>query len=429
ALGIDSRFRWALLFGTFAALVVVALRAKFPYLGDPLAFYWAALEPAAHEAYEVRPIDKSSPVYGLATLLGKDIVQCDGSPQVRANGQMGYRILLRTVTNSFPRTDKPIPTVTHTDLVLFPLTTNVTAELENGIHWERFRVEKEVEAVYAGEGNGYHWFFRGPKYELGAMAQRMDLKYGRDGIALLTDKFLQARSDKARSNVLSLFSRGGDLAVPLLAREINEDRHDCRYDAIGVLAMIPGEQATHVLLDAHTKFDKAEVRKRVVCGIPRQGAKELYLDYLLTQTEGFRSIERVVGICIQFGWREAIPVLETLRRDPQTVYDYVEYCKAIRTLEGKPMPNTIVEAWKLPTREQRKNAILSAGDPEAAVWAAILQATQGNTKSNARPEDGVEIFRELSPDLVSRVLKDLATRTRDHGERNRIEGILRELEM
>ncbi|MFA6244375.1 MAG: hypothetical protein WC655_25755, partial [Candidatus Hydrogenedentales bacterium] len=176
------------------------------------------------------------------------------------------------------------------------------------------------------------------------------------------------------------------------------------------------------------------LRALVNHGLPREGAKEVYLDILRNQPreyDPFLALDscRAVSLCGRFGWKEVIPLLEKMKLHPATPGLYVACCQAIRLINGRPMPGAVIKAWNVRNAAQRQALLLASDDPEAVMWEAIHLATlriKGDTEHEKHM--AVDMLRTLPKDFALPVLRDLALNLQDSYDREAVQKVLIEVQ-
>jgi hypothetical protein len=409
------------------------------------------------EARKLRPVDTSSPVSPFAkSLAGRDwtVVQCDGTPSVRAGGHKGYRILLRRVTRAIREIDgSAMPRLQrhHRDFIFFPVGEKGADRLSRLIKWERLeqrppdwgRILGPPVPVHMGRGHGFEWYGNLTIPDQDAIRTELQLQGGDDRFELAKRHLEATEGKEARKHALSLLTRQGEAAIPLLLDEIERDRYGCGGHALRELSTIPGEKTTTLLVSFHDGQRHRIRAAQLIAGRPPTAwAKDVYLDILRAYpTDPYRgSFGNAVRALVHLQCKEAIPLLKEASGCPYVFWYYADCRRAIRELEGTTSGCDLSEPVKTlralaydwieppPPEEEldaAKQEILDCEDTEEAILAALELATfVGKCNPGQSHQIGVTLLTQLPRHRVQPVLEHLAGTVRDPLARERVVEIL-----
>lgn len=387
---------------------------------------------------------------------GWKLLQVDERPSITVDGYRGYRVVLRRTWKEF--TD-PIPQQVRPDAERGPFELRhedwefvlmavqpkpVPPALRRQIKWQKSTSPYHTQDVCLGEGLGYTWFTRGTLFGQDYARESLKLDGGDDRIQLAMDGLLVDDPGTMTGNTcLYIPAKFGDRALPYIERTIErvsagEDR---LWRVIGSLAYIDTDRSTELLLklfDSETNEIRRAAQYALIHQPFRKGGKRAYLDMLRRQS----SLQEACRACVQFQWREAVPILHEIIARPQHLRELTYTIPARRTLEGNPIAPALLEAeltMRKLTSQQRtpelqrqidaaRRLLIQTDDTEAANLAALSLAT-ATSKGGVVPvnEGGLEILRSRARESTLAFLKSLAEGIHED-ERPRIENVLQAVE-
>ena len=301
---------------------------------------------------------------------------------------------------------------THLDIVTLPGEEDLPADIAGQIPWQDVAQEFFVKPVDMGRKMGRRWFARAPVYWQDHLREKLDLSGGDDRVALLVEGL--AVEDKGRMTVNScvgLLTKVGDRALPQLQAAVG--RYEGAYpvfgDLIRAIAGISGKRSTALLKELYAS-DSDQTRKTAAFGLIhepfREEAKDEYLDML---HRGLR-LREASGACTEFGWKEAIPLLEAICNKPSSWGVFISAYEAKLALENKSLAESLVEAKRevlreVPTStgmgrtkiERAKRIMVNSPAKEAAAVMAVQLAAWRGWKA---PGEKVEVVREIGRDIL-----------------------------
>jgi hypothetical protein len=243
------------------------------------------------------------------------------------------------------------------------------------------------------------------------LRQELHLEGGEDSLAILASGLtIQDRYSYTRGTSAHFLADAGDEAVPYIARVI-EEHSDNPGTAFTALEGNPSEASTKLLLQYYSSNNEAMSRRAELAlasrGRYRASAKEAYLNML----KGRRRVAAASEASVQFGWTEAIPLLQAICAKPNSVLQYQQAFEARRALEGNPVPKELKDAqdtiWRAGFQpvasvdvdkvRQAKEALVSSQDREAvmviATWLCTVRSMGGRDQSTR--QTGLEILQQL----------------------------------
>jgi hypothetical protein len=144
-----------------------------------------------------------------------------------------------------------------------------------------------------------------------------------------------------------------------------------------------------------------------------------------------RYIDVAAGACVQFGWTEAIPLLQAICAKPDYLYQHREAYEARRALEGNPIPKELKDAegiiWDAASQpagsvdaekvREAEATLVTAQDHEAAIviaaWPAIARTKD---REDFLRKTGLEILKQLPKPLAYDFVRQMANGIQDQNE-------------
>jgi hypothetical protein len=368
-----------------------------------------------------------------------EIIQCDHRPTVSVGRHKGYRLLLRQGHKVYDSAATQVLTVpqpgdnfitehSYIDLVLIPSDRGLAASIKDKIPWKDVEQKELAKPVYMGLGMGFAWFVRTAVHHQEDLRRELDLEGGEDRIQLLVDGIYAETKDRVASGQVQLpwlLQYFGREAIPYIEAAIKKNPHNYRgheYAAF-TLGHVPSEGSTSILRGLYASQD-SRVRRAAAEALLRRpyrkSAKKEYLDMLGQQIP---VLGEAAEVCVEFRWKEAIPLLEEILANPHSWQMFPAALKARRQLQGRAVPEyveNILGLWTGTARAdpqwlvQIKRTILDSSDGEAAAISAVYLALYGS-KGPAEQvnETGREIFTSLPPEATKGLLENLTLHLKD----------------
>ncbi|MFA6186609.1 MAG: hypothetical protein WC770_05280 [Phycisphaerae bacterium] len=367
------------------------------------------------------------------------IIQCDRSPTVKLGKNDGYRLILQKSRKEYPddmqQQARPYSAVnkddqknrnfvlrhSHIDLVVLPEDKEGIASLIKGkIPWMGLEQEQFVKPVYLGKGLGFEWFVNATLYHQECLRDKLGLVGGDDRLQLLVDGlFVQDKHDWTRNSLEHLVAKAGDEALPYIQKAVEQHINNDPGLAVRPLAYMYSEQSTQLLKSFYALPETRDAVAYALIHKPyRKEAKVEYLDILKRQAYVSEAIEA----CIEFDWKDFIPILENICSKPRYWPMFRDAFIAKRHLEGHPISNDVMEAKKTllqlvwsPSKidseilQKAKQTMLQYQDVDAVAVIAIDMALF-NTKANGADiarlnEVGWEILRKIPVQTTRKLLE------------------------
>lgn len=309
-----------------------------------------------------------------------EIIQCDETPTLKINGYDGYRLVVRqswkenlTGVSNLAITNDPNAYyhLNHIDLVLIK---NEDALPDNSIEkipWLALEQEYFVKPVYMGKGKGFDWFANTTIYSQEYLRKGLNLEGGEDRLNLLMEGlYIEDKGGMTSNSVPLLLPGFGDKAVEAIERVVQTHNDKGSSRAIRALCEIQSQKSTE-LIKRYYYSENSSIRNAAVsCLIHkplRKQAKQEYFDLLAKQ--GY--INLIGNTCIDFEWKDALPILEDICSKPKAWGNYYSAYLLKRKFEGNPVPEGLIKA-----RDTIINTMLSTQDNAENASKAIAKANQ-----------------------------------------------------
>lgn len=402
-------------------------------------------------------------------LIGKTMfrwipVSCDAEPTVKVDGYAGYRIVFREDRRDYGNVGQQVAgsadmkrtpfTVrsSYCEIVLFPLANRPDDAVKDRIAWKKLEQEQYVRAVAMGTGYGYAWFGKLRLPDQNRVRKQLELAGGDDPIRIAIEGLkIKDKGSYTRNSAESMLIGYGVKAVPYLEELLRNPNEAEEYKgrALQIMGGIQGDRSTGILREFYrskpTTGTLAVAAAYGLCRAPyRASAKAEYLDMLRrTEQDPYRQnmfVTHAGEACCEFGWREAIPILNEVYRHPIGARNSRTAFELKRRLEGRPVPKELFDAEEVvksadsymeerrPSEEALRkaiDAIANCPDQEAAMVVAVsmmLATTKGSFEiTNA---SGKEILTLYPAEMVKSYLKDLYGSMTHEAYKNRIRQIL-----
>lgn len=398
--------------------------------------------------------DERVPIQTVAERLaeaspGWKLQEFDEQPSVAE--KRGYRIVLRRTWKEFTA---PVQQVQRPDaedgpfewrhedweFVLYPLRLKFAKEeLQAMIKWQKSNSPYYTRDVWLGHGYGYEWFTRGTLFGQDLVREKLRLEGGDDRIQLAVDGLrVQDQGTMTANTCIYIPASFGDKAIPYVERAIEVGLPvDGNWRVIGCLAYLQTVRSTDLLIKLFDSRDK-EIRRAAQYALIhrpyRPAAKQAYLDMLRRQS----SIDSACAACLEFQWKEAIPILREAIAHPLNLYPLSNMITTRRMLEGWPIATDLIEAgqtlrqttsrdrtpeWNQKLDDARR-LLIQSDDAEAATMIALdLASMTSKGGAAAVNEAGLDILRQRPRQSTLGFLQSLATNIAD-SERPRVEKVL-----
>jgi len=304
------------------------------------------------------------------------------------------------------------------------------------------RITKISEETLTSLSNRY---WAGNIRELENTIQRALIISSHDRLELFVKHVSNSRDREKRRYALDLLAqRMGERALPSIKREIDRNYYNCRIYAIHALMDIPGKESTELLLSLYKcENNRDAVKYALAYGDYREEARKIYYDILNSPGRNNNYFWGAVDASLEFGWKEAIPILERLKENPYDAECYVKCCEALRSFNDNSVPKELIEAeetiknansnWNgrqitQADAEHAEECIRNHYDIEGVMLISLSLATAWGKWSYSNPnEAGVRLLCELPKGIVLPVLKHLALNVSETRSRDRVVEVLVEV--
>jgi len=367
-----------------------------------------------------------------------EVVRADAEPTVQADGALGYRIALRRgrpeggPQQQMERRERPrLPgapgthmVYSHTEIVLASGNLERPEQVLRKIAWGQYEQEYYVRPTWMGRGLGFTWFCNAQIFWQDCLRTKVGLAGGEDRLEVIAEGLgIEDKGNCTANTSIGLVGRIGAPALPYVKRAIERNMATDPSHAVVSLAGIHEDECTQFLIELYQSGDQrvTDAAGYALIHKPyREAAKNVYFDLLRRQKHTRYACEA----CLQFGWKDSMPVLEQVIAAPRTWYDYRAAFEAARSLRGQPMPEDLVSAERVieasAFRDSRatadeigaaKAAILANADKSAAAVIGVSLAlflTKGDTRHVAA------IGRDILGALPREVVRPLLACVTDH---------------
>ncbi len=397
---------------------------------------------------------KSNQIKSMVSLRGDwEIHHLDEQPSVAINTRHGFRLVLRREWKHYtnpPRQQEAIANadpgpfeLRHADweFVLFPRQPEkAPSALKDQIEWQKSNSPFHTRNIWMGEGHGYSWFSHGTIYAQERVREKLALKGGDDRIQLAIDAlFVKDKGTMTVNSCEFIPAKFGDRALPYVRKAIEQSGNTDSGRVVRCLAYFRTPKSTELLLELYDSGND-DLRRPAEYALIREPfhkeAKHAYFDMLKRQSR----VNHGSKACLEFGWKDALPILQEVIARPRNFRCFQTAIKARRTLEGNPISQEILDAEdalrstmnpKPDAATKRKiesarQLLIHSKDMEAANLAALSLVYFRAFKANSEPvnETGIEILQLRPRQSTIGFLKSLIDSVQYPGERAKIEAIL-----
>jgi len=375
----------------------------------------------------------------LAAMSGWEMERFDAAPSVVVDAREGYRLIQRKGQKEYLdlerrqrayseeelRNAKFAMRYRHLELVVFQGREIPTGAVRK-IGWTEWEDELPYfkKVVHLGQGMGMNWYAKATIFDQEQLRQALKLQGGDDRLALLTDALLvEDVGTMTRNSCVHLLAAAGDKAIPYIKSAVEQKKDG--WKTIYALAFIQTDAATDYLKELYqAETTRSSATYALVHQPFRRNAKEQYLDMLRQRSRIFEPAQA----CVQFGWKETIPLLNEVYTQPHSLGEFEAAFRGKRILEGRPVPEEIDQAQqRLKTSvfaqepmdqdalNRVKATMLASKDTEAAAVIAIRLALFSAKASYDRIQTvrklGREVLRQLprkqAEEIVGQLVKSL----------------------
>lgn len=378
----------------------------------------------------------------------------DERPSVTIDGHQGYRFVLRRTWKHYtrPQPQRELPNADrgpfewhHADweFVLFPLQPKrAPAAWKDQIKWQKSNSPFHTRNIWMGEGHGYSWFTHGTIFGQEWVREKLALEGGDDRIQLAIDGLIvNDKGTMTANSCLYIPAKFGNRALPYVRKAIGRLNNADSQRVVRCLAYFRTQQSTELLLNLYDS-DNDKLRQGAEYALIhepyRKEAKHAYFDMLKRQSR----VNHASKACLEFGWKDALPILQEVIARPRHFRWFQTAIKARRTLEGNPISQEILDAEDMlrltmkpnpdaATKKKIESArqlLIHSNDMEAANLAALSLVYFRAFKANGEPvnEAGIEILQLRPRQSTIGFLKSLIDSVQS--ERPKIEAMLLEVE-
>lgn len=186
-------------------------------------------------------------------------------------------------------------------------------------------------------------------------------------------------------------------------------------NAIRPLGYIQSERSTEVIKSLYASEKTRDSAALALIYKPyRKAARKEYLDILSHR----QYVAEIAKACVEFRWKEAIPLLQEICKKPSSYGLFHVAFRAKRQLQGQPVPKEIEEAERTLKRsnntpsgldaiQRAKESILDSHDREAAAVTAICLALYSPKGPKWQIDTANRIGREILQELPAEITGNL----------------------
>ncbi len=406
---------------------------------------------------EITPIKELAERLG-ATLPGWSLHEQDEQTRVAVAGHRGFRLVLRRTWKEFTNINQSQVAVPQSEesagpfelrhedweFVLIPIRPKAASEaIKSRIKWRKSASPYYTRDLCLGQGFGYVWFTHGTLFGQEFLRDRLKLEGGDDRLQLAMDGLqVQDVGTNTGNSCLYIPAKFGDRALPYIEKTIEQVREgDDLWRVVGSLAFIRTDRSTELLLklfDSGNEELRRSAQYALIHKPYREAAKRAYLDMLKRQS----SLESACLACVEFQWKDAVPILRDVIASPHELAGLRLAIPARRALEGLPISQELLDAERTlhalmrPDRDPElqlkidsaRRHLIQTDDSEGANLAALSLAIM-TSKGNTMPvnEAGLEILKSRPRQSTVVFLKSLAAGVHEK-DRPQVEKLLSAVE-
>ncbi len=257
--------------------------------------------------------------------------------------------------------------------------------------WSNRASYHHVETALLGwDAEGEAWLGRGPIGTLYTVSRQLSLQGGDDMLALLAKGMgVEDPGHSTANSCIGILARQGDDAVPYLESALKTRNPQLVWSGAIVLGAIQSDRATELLLQLYAGEETRDAGAYGLVRPPyREKAHDVYLDLL----KRGKYMSQAEAACVQFGWKDALPVLSGVMASTTDFAQYLGAFYTVRALEGKPVPDELRDMKINVARGQQdvaeaKRMLLASTDSEAARVAALELAIGWYGKMESASEE------------------------------------------
>jgi hypothetical protein len=431
--------------GAVALLALAASILSFPFYG------WASQDADQQFAAAVDAAWIAlAPRRNLKTLV---VVHRDTHPSLQVGTYSGYRAVFRwdqlvpldtTSQRAMPakpedRRDNQARTepAWFVELALFPADLKVPADLKDRIPWEHTDQKYFTHAVYMGTSHEFDWFANTTLFAQDFIRKKLGLEGGdsRARLAVLGLSVVDPGHMTANS-VDHVIEECGDEAVATIREELKQNNAANAERVVGALSRVQTDASSNLLVELY-KSENEEIAGAAKHTIRRAPYRREFRDFYYEALEEPDYDMTCAAACVEFRWRDAIPILETACGRTGNLAAYRRAYDAMRALQREPVLSELEKDERLlvalggpnPPKaadaEKAMSRIVACPDKQAAALVGI-QLSRGLFKANETPivAAGDRILKKLPRSVVASLLRQFMEKSSTEWERGQYREIL-----
>ena len=354
-----------------------------------------------------------------------EIVKCDTTPSVTVADCQGYRILLRHGHKLYQAEQqqretqrseeelkklKYVMKYSHIEVVLFPKSMAIVGNIKSQIQWEDLEQEYFTKAVYLGKAKDYIWFGRMAIFRQEQLREKLGIKGGEDRLKLAAEGLgVKDDGNMTANSCTGILQRNGKRSIPYIEAAIKANTDKEPWHSVVALGYIQHKRSTEILktLYASPNNKLSRAAAYVLVYMPyRKSAQAEYFDMLGKQVY----VKHAAHACTEFGWKDAMPLLQSIYEKPSR-WRHLRYAfEAMRKLQKKEaIPKELLAAEEvlktadyrikppeLAVTKEAMDVIINAKDKEAASVVAISLAL-------ARSKGGIPKVNQIGRTIIKQL--------------------------
>lgn len=237
---------------------------------------------------------------------------------------------------------RPVPTVRNQVRILAS-----TERLSQSPSWGELKHIQHVESAYLGLRESFHYYMLAPIPEALLIQKHLKLQGGVDWQWLAAKgTSIQDAGTYTANSCVHLFREGDDKGLQHLMTFAIQDAKRAWHTILGI-GNIPTPLATERLISFY-RSNSEDFRGAAAYALIREpfrkAAKAEYIDMI---AQG-KYVEQAAKAAVEWKWKDAVPALQIAIEKPRHAATLIAALEAERTLIGKDIPESVLEAGRLP---------------------------------------------------------------------------------
>ncbi|MDQ2986893.1 MAG: hypothetical protein M3R13_09265 [Armatimonadota bacterium] len=280
-----------------------------------------------------------------------------------------------------------------------------------------------ISELYLGEGDDLAWYGSGPIFYLDELSDKLKLNGGDDRLGLLAEGLLSKDGRVSSACGIRLAQKGDD-ALPHISKAIDKADDQSLQACLYPIGLIETASAERQLVEFYAIDRTRPAAAVALIHVSRPNARECYFDMVrrgLHTSSAAREIAK-------FGWVAGLPLIERAMESVSLWQDYETMFFAMRSLEGRPLPDDVAAAiHELGGKDghEARRTLMNYKDVEAVVVLAVCRALSAPKGKAAPANDSVrDLLRSLDRAIVRSLLTRAVTAVRAKWDRDKLTQLL-----